>query len=104
MVGTHRTYINRLDAPYSAIVLELDTREIAQRISHRMGTQLLQLLAAKGLRRYHLLMIIARRYNNFINILDAVKTTVLGIGSDYRKEERRQQQHPLVQRMYQPLI
>ena len=83
MVGTHRTYINRLNAPYSTIVLELDTREIAQRISHRVGTQLLQLLTTKGLRRYHLLMIISRRYNDLIHILDAVKTTVLGIGSDY---------------------
>ena len=41
MVGTHRTDIYRLDAPYSAIVLELQAREIAQGIGHRMSTEFL---------------------------------------------------------------
>jgi len=77
MVGTHRTDVHRLDAPHSTIVLQLQTREVAQRVSHIVGTQLLQLLTRQCLRGYHLLMVIARRDNDLIHMLNAVEATAL---------------------------
>ena len=76
MVSAHGTDIHRLDASNTAIVLQLKPGEITQRISHRVSTQLLQLLAAKRLRRYHLFVIIACRNNDLVHILDAIESAL----------------------------
>ena len=76
MVSAHGTDIHRLDASNTAIVLQLKAGEITQRISHRVSTQLLQLLAAKRLRWYHLFMIIACRNNDLVHILDAIESAL----------------------------
>ena len=34
MVGTHRADIHRLDAAHATVVLQLQTREVTQRIGH----------------------------------------------------------------------
>ena len=54
VMGTHRTDVHRLDAAHTPIVLQLDAREIAQRVGHGMGVQLLQLLPFQLLTGHHL--------------------------------------------------
>ena len=50
MLASHRPYIDRLDTSHSAVVFELDTREIPQCISHREGVETLQFNAFERLR------------------------------------------------------
>ena len=50
MLATHRADIDRLDASYSAVVLELHAGEITQRVRYTQGIEALQLLALEGLR------------------------------------------------------
>ena len=53
-MSTHRTDIHRLDTPHTAIVLQLDAREITQGIGHGVGVQFLQHLTVEFLTGYHL--------------------------------------------------
>ena len=49
MVGSHTADINGLDTSHSAIVFQLQAREIAQGICYRQGIQLLEFLACQRL-------------------------------------------------------
>ena len=80
MVGTHRTDIDSLDASHAAIVLQLDTREIAQGIGHAVGIEAFELLTIEGLRGNHLFMIIARDDHHLVNMLYAVEPARLVLG------------------------
>ena len=50
VLATHRADVDSLDTSYSTVVLELDAREITNRVCHRQGVETLQLLAFEGLR------------------------------------------------------
>ena len=73
MIGTHRAYINRLEATHTAVILELHPSEIAHSIGHRVTVQSFELLAGEHLGWYHFLIGATAINNDILDILHRVQ-------------------------------
>ena len=71
MLAAHGAHIDGLDTSHSAVVLELDAGEIAQRVRHRKRIETLQFLAFEGLRHNDVLGQGTRRHLHLL-YLEAV--------------------------------
>ena len=73
MVAAHRTDVHRLDAPHSAIVLQLQAGKIAQGVGNVMRIQAFQFLPFHGVRGNHLAVSQVLGNNHLADMLDAVE-------------------------------
>ena len=84
VMSTHRTDVDGLDTPYATIVLQLDAREVAQGIGHRVRVEFLQHLTVQFLTRHHLPHSRLRHNDNLTHVLYRIQPA-LGKGKRLKK-------------------
>ena len=72
MLGAHAAYVHRLQPPDAAVVLDLDTREVAQGVSYAHGTKALEVAPAQDLCGYDILRDQALRDDHALEDVDTV--------------------------------